>query len=204
MEFSDVVRRRRMVRSYDSRVVEPHVLRSVLDTARRVPSAGFTQGTSLLVLHQPHETGAYWDITLPEEKRPGFPWPGLLRAPVLVIPVVDAAAYVRRYGEPDKRHTGLGDSADAWPVPYWWVDGGLAVQAVLYAAVNAGLGALFFGIFSNEAAVLQHFGVPASLRAVGTVALGYEAATTGTQEGSARTRRRREFNDFVHFGAWNP
>ena len=80
---------------------------------------------------------------------------------MVVIPVVDPAAYSARYAEGDKVATGLGEGVDAWSVPYWWVDGGMAVHGLLLAAVDAGLGALFFGLFAHERAVLAALGVPA-------------------------------------------
>ncbi len=51
MEFAEVLRRRRMIRSYDAaRPVPADALDAVLAAALRAPSAGFTQGVSLLVL----------------------------------------------------------------------------------------------------------------------------------------------------------
>ena len=49
MEFDEVVRRRRMVRRYRPDPVDPAVLRRVLDTARRGPSAGFSQPQRFVV-----------------------------------------------------------------------------------------------------------------------------------------------------------
>ena len=48
---------------------------------------------------------------------------------VIVLPLADADAYVSRYAQPDKERTGLGASADAWPVPYWYIDTGMAAMA---------------------------------------------------------------------------
>ena len=54
MELADVLARRRMVRRYDPDVpVDPEALEAVLAAALRAPSAGFTQGVSLLVLDDP-------------------------------------------------------------------------------------------------------------------------------------------------------
>ena len=105
-----------------------------------------------------------------------FPWPGLLRAPVLVLPYVSPQGYVDRYAEADKSDTGLGDGAERWSVPYWWVDGGAAVMALLLAAEAAGLGALLFGQFDHEPTLAAHLGVPEGRRALGTVALGHPGA----------------------------
>ena len=45
MDFQDVVRRRRMVRSYTTEPVDPAVLDRILTNATRAPSAGFSQGS---------------------------------------------------------------------------------------------------------------------------------------------------------------
>ena len=204
MELADALRARRMVRDFSPEPVAPAVLDAVLDAATRAPSAGWTQGLDLVVLTGQQRFFAYWDLTLPADRRADFAWPGLLVAPVLVVPIVDPSAYVARYAEADKAATGLGASVDAWPVPYWWVDGGMAVENLLLAAVDAGLGACFFGLFGHEPVVLEASGVPAGRRALGTVALGWPAghgAPTALGR-SARTRARRTLSDVVHHGRW--
>lgn len=202
--FEALVRRRRMVREYEDRPVPPALVDRLLDLARRVPSAGFSQGFEFVVLEGPAQTARFWDRTLPVEKRATFPWPGLLRAPVVVLPLADPQAYVERYAQPDKARTGLGEGADRWSVPYWFVDTAFAVEHLLLGAVEAGLGALFFGIFDNEAALLADLGVPDGVRAVGAVTLGWPtaAALAVRREGSPRTRPRRSLDSIVHRGGW--
>lgn len=199
MELSDALRRRRMVRNYTDQPVAPEVLERVLDAARRAPSAGNTQALDLLVLDGPSETGAYWDLTLPAERRAAFRWPGLLQAPVLVVPCVRPGAYVERYAEPDKARPGLGDDADGWSVPYWFVDGGAAVMALLLAAVDEGLGALLFGQFDHEPAVRAAFAIPDDVAVLGTVAIGHPAPD---EPGRSAARPRRPLDDIVHRGRW--
>lgn len=184
-----------MVRAYEDRAVPDDVLDRVLDAARRAPSAGNSQGVDLVVLTGP-EVARYWSITLasPDE----FRWRGLLTAPVLVLPLVSAARYTDRYSERDKAAHGLGDES-AWPVPYWWVDGGMAVENLLLAVVAEGLGACFFGLFDHEAEVLAWLGVPDDRRALGTVSLGYPAPD---EPGLSASRPRRPFDEVVHRGRW--
>src|SRR4051812_32927739 len=159
-----------MVRAFRDEHVPADVLERVLDAALRAPSAGNSQAVDLIVLEGPAETARYWSITLPDPS--AFRWKGLLAAPVLVIVVVSSEGYAARYGEADKTETGLG-AMDAWPVPYWWVDGGMAVETLLLACVAEGLGACFFGMFDHERAVLDALSVPHDRRAIGTVALGW-------------------------------
>src|SRR5688572_18317494 len=106
VDFYDTVRQRRMVRNFTDATVDESSLARVLDAARRGPSAGKVQGLDLVVLVGTEETQRYWSVTLPDPL--GFRWQGLLRAPVLVVPVVDPGAYAARYAEPDKAATGLG------------------------------------------------------------------------------------------------
>jgi nitroreductase len=198
--FEEVVRRRRMVRSFEDRPVEREVVDGMLDLARRAPSAGYSQGTEFLVLDRPEDRDRYWSISFAgEDERERFRWQGLFRAPVLVLPMSNERAYLDRYSEPDKAPAGL-QEADAWPVPYWDVDAGMATMVLLLAAVDAGLGALFFGIFGGEPELLQAFGVPAEYRPIGTVAIGHPAE--GGPTGSSATRQRRPFDEVVHRGGW--
>ncbi len=188
-----------MTRNFLSDAVPDDVVDTIVDLARRSPSAGNTRAVEFLVL-----TGdavvAYWELTLPEERRAGFPWPGLLLAPVLVLPWVEPDAYRRRYAEGDKAHTGLGSGVDAWATPYWWVDGGMAAMAILLAAADAGLGALFFGVFDHEDAVRGRFGVPHGRRVVGAVALGWPAPE---QRASLSARRSGPaLAEVVHRDRW--
>lgn len=199
MDLSEALRRRRMVRAYRADPVTPAVLDRVLDAARRAPSAGATQAMDLLVLEGRAQTARYWDLTFSDPAaRAGFRWQGLFDAPVLVVVVVDPDAYAARYAEADKAAAGL-DTVDAWPVPYWWVDGGAAVENLLLAAVDEGLGAVLFGLFAAEHAVLSAFGVPVGRRAVGTVALGHPAPD---EPGRSASRPRRPLGDVVHRGHW--
>ena len=200
MEFEDVVRRRRMVRNYSDAPVAAEMIDSLLLLASKGPSAGNTWGTHFVVLHGAEEVRGYWDLTLPPERRPDFPWPGLLSAPVIVLPCGDASAYVERYSEPDKARTGLGESADAWTIPYWHVDTAMATMTLLHAATNVGLGALFFGVFEHEPAVCEALGIPASVRPIGAVTLGWPAE--GDRLSKSARRGRPDLDTIVHRGSW--
>lgn len=198
MEFGDVLRRRRMVRSFEPTPVAAEVLDRILDAARRGPSAGFTQGVDFVVFEGPEQTGRYWDAALPPGERGSFPWSGLLGAPVLVLVLADKDAYLDRYAQPDKGWT---DRSEAhWPVPYWDVDAGMAAMIMLLAAVDEGLAALFFGVFSGWRRVREAFGIPARLRCVGVVALGH--AGPDDRPSASLARGRRPFDDVVHRGGW--
>jgi nitroreductase len=196
MEFQEAVRRRRMVRNFDGRPIPPEILDRILANAQRAPSAGFSQGGAFLVLEGPEETGRYWDAVLPRVKRRRFPWPGLLRAPVLVIALSHEQAYRDRYAEPDKRQDAA--QAGAWPTPYWHIDTGFAVLLMLLTAVDAGLGALFFAV-ADIPAFRATFGVPDEYHPIGAIALGYPLPD---RRSSSLSRGRRSPGSVIHRGRW--
>ena len=140
-EFADVVRRRRMTRSFSTRPLPAGLLDEMVRLAVRAPSAGKAQGWHLLAL-EGDQTARFWDITLPPSRRPSFRWQGLLDAPVILLPFADPQAYVDRYSEPDKAATGLGAGPEAWPAPYWTIDASMSVMTLLLAAEDAGLGGI--------------------------------------------------------------
>lgn len=199
MEFAEAVRHRRMVRRFDQRRVPPDVLDRILDTGRRAPSAGFSQGLEMLVLDTPQTVAEFWAIT----RDPEFPWDDediAVGPPVLVLPIPDPARYLDRYSQPDKIAFGLDDAA-RWPVKFWDIDAAMSSMLILLAAVDAGLGAWYFGINHAERELLDHFGVPAGLRPIGIIGLGYRAADEAPS-GSGSSRRRRPFEEQVHRNRW--
>lgn len=211
VDFAAVVRARRMTRDFLADPLDPALVDGLIDLARRAPSAGNAQGWDFVVLEGPEQTGRYWAASLPDPA--GFPWPGLLRAPVLVVPCADPDAYVRRYAEDDKRgrraapddeRRSLGDAASAWSVPYWLLDTAMATQNLLLAATDAGLGACYFGMFGKEAAVRAALGIPEDRQPIGTVALGRPGPDAGTAARASARRPRRPLTDVVHRGGFRP
>ncbi len=179
MELRDALRRRRMVRSFGPEPVDPALVDELLGATLGLPSAGHTQGTAWLVLTG-KDTAHYWErVTTPEWRARSARWPGLSRAPVVALSLASPERYVARYGEPDKRLSGLGPpgegggGAESWPVPYWFGDAAFNVLGLLLGATEAGLGACFLGNFRGERPLLESLGVPGGWRLFGAVLLGH-------------------------------
>jgi nitroreductase len=197
MEFSDVVRRRRMVRRYDpDRPVPREVVERCLANAVRAPSAGFSQGWDFVVLATPEDREAFWSATS-EPGGASDPWlSGIRAAPVLILCLSDKDAYLDRYAAPDKGWTDRDEAR--WPVPYWHIDTGMAALLILLTAVDEGLGGLFFGVPpERHAAVHEAFGIPGGRTVIGVVSLGY--AVPGPRSPSLR-RHRRTGPEVTHWG----
>jgi nitroreductase len=196
VEFRDVVRHRKMWRTYEDLPIDPSVVDRILDVGRRAPSAGFSQGVAFLLLQGENEIGTFWDAVSREED---WPTDGTRRAPVLIVPLAGKNVYLDRYAEGDK---GWSDRDEGrWPVPYWLVDASFAAMLILLAAVDEGLGALFFGLEADRYEALRAaFGIPAEWTPIGVIALGHK--DPDDQPSSRDTRPRKAFGDVVHRGRW--
>jgi nitroreductase len=197
MEFQDVVRRRRMVRHYDTdRPVPPEVVDRIVDNALRAPSAGFSQGWGFLVLDTPDDIALFRTAATPTAMPPEKWFSANVQAPLLIVPLANKDAYLDRYARPDKGHT---DRSDAWwPSPYWDIDTGMAALLILLTAVDAGLGACFFGIPAECVDPFRAtFGVPPEYNPIGAISIGYS-------DEAARdlSSRRRPRQDVVRRGRW--
>jgi nitroreductase len=199
VEFSDVVRRRRMVRDYDpDRPVPPELRERLLEHAIRAPSAGFSQGWAFLVLESAEERERFWAATAGDGE-PDRWLVRMRRAPLLIVPLSHKAAYLDRYAEPDKGWTDRDEKR--WPVPYWDIDTGMATLLMLLTAVDEGLGACFFGVPPDRIAPFREaFGVPEEYRPIGCISVGY-AGKDDMRSRSLR-RGRRKVDEVVHRGHW--
>jgi len=198
MEFQDVVRKRKMVRTFEDRPIDAVVLERIIANAQRAPSAGYSQGWAFLVLNGKDETERYWRTTMSPERRAEFGWPGMFNAAAIIVCLSNKSAYLDRYAMPDK---GWADRDEKrWPVPYWDIDVGMAALLILQTAVDAGLGAVFFGV-PDQAGFRAAFGIPDEYTAVGTVAIGHRAATDRPSP-SLKNVGRKPAAEVIHRGHW--
>jgi nitroreductase len=183
MEFERALRRRRMVRRHTGERIDPAVLERIAAAVARGPSAGNTQGvTAILVSERDRIATIATACGEASFLRRGFdPW--LSAAAAHLVLCVEPARYRERYAEPGK------DPAALETIPWWWVDGGAALMAVLLAAVDAGVGAGFLG-GHRAAAVRPLLGVPEGVEILGIVTLG--PAAPHPPSASARRPRRRD------------
>lgn len=197
MDFRDVVRKRRMVRSFTGAPVAQDAVDRILDTARRGPSAGYSQGVEFVVVTEPGRRLELVRIAAVGARM----LEGLQRAPAHIVVCTSAEVYRRRYREPDKQRVRANMSDDdLWHVPYWYVDAGAAMMLILLAAVDEGLSAFFYGVWRQDD-LKALLGIPDEHAPIGIVTIGH-AAPAEPRLGSALSRRRRPFDDIVHRERW--
>ena len=193
MEFKEALARRRMVRNYDEDPVEPETLDRIARAAFRAPSAGYSQGISVVVVTDRSRRQAIAELAdEPHYVAQGFdPW--ISRAPAHIVISVSEKAYHDRYTEADK----LDDSGREreWPIPYWWVDAGAAMMAVLLAAVDEGLAAGFLGVHSIPG-LRDLLDLPESSSPIGVITVGKAKAD---RPSSSLTRGPRPLSETLHY-----
>lgn len=161
-----------MVRNYTEEPIDRTTLGRIAAAALRAPSAGNSQAVGVVVVTDPairSEIARLADE--PAYVEMGFdPW--ISKAPAHLVISVSEKVYRDRYSEPDK--LGADGSQIEWPVPYWWVDAGASMMAVLMAAVDEGLAAGFLGVHSiPDLSVLLE--IPEHFHPIGVVTVGRPA-----------------------------
>ena len=196
MEFATAMRKRRMVRNFQDQLIDPAVIERILDLARRAPSAGYTQGQSFVVVQDAATRKAIANLAHEGEYLHGGFAAFISQAPVLIVPCTSEAAYHRRYQEADKI---LDDGSETnWPVPFWFMDIGAAIMALLLAVVDEGLGAAFVGIHDLPA-LGRLLNIPPEVTPMGAIAIGHPAPD---KRSPSLKRRRKSLEDVVHWEAW--
>lgn len=196
MEFRDVIAGRRMVRNYLSDPVPIESLNRIVDAGIRAPSAGFSQGLGFVIVTNAETRLAI--AGLADEGKyvaKGFdPW--ISRAPAHIVITVSEEVYRVRYQEPDK----LGPDGEEmkWPVPYWWVDAGAGLMAILLAVVDEGLAGGFLGVHAvPELASLLR--LPPDHHPIGVVTVGKPAPD---RRSTSLDRGRRPRESVVRWETW--
>jgi nitroreductase len=191
MEFQEVVRRRRMVRTFTGEPVPPAAVDRILGNAVRGPSAGFSQGQAFLVLTEAADREQFWAVAGAAVA------PSASTAPLVIVPMSCKRVYLDRYAEPDKGWTDRDEAR--WPVPFWHIDTAMAALLILQTVVDEGLGAVYFGIVPEAVAPFRAaFGVPGDQEPIGAIAIGYDAEA----EKRDLRSRRRDRGDVLHYGHW--
>ena len=205
VEFNDVIKRRRMVHAFTAEPLAPGTAERLLRAANRAPSAGFSQGYSFLLLEDKEQSAPLWQLLYEQTASEGTTQDdgpeqvdALSTAPLVIVPMASKDVYLDRYAQPGKGWTDRDEAR--WPIPYWYVDTGFTALLILLAAVDEGLGAVFFGP-PDIADFRARFGVPATWTPIGAIAVGHPDPANDPVA-PAHASDRKPLDELVHRGRW--
>ncbi len=199
--FAELLKRRRMVRSYLPDPIDHATIERIVGTVRRAPSAGFSQGHRLVVVSEPETRqelarlageGEYVAMGIP-------PWISV--APVHVVVGVREESYHERYRKDDK----LVDGGEiAWPAPYWYVDAGSMFMLLQLAALSEGLGTGVYGVPGEDVPALKELlGLPEDIHFVCVVTIGRNPPVADESPLVSRlTEARKPLDELVRWERW--
>jgi nitroreductase len=201
MKLTDILKRRRMVRSYLPDPIPPETVERIVATVLRAPSAGFSQGHRLVVVTDPSTRAELARLAGEEEyvAAGGQAW--ISTAPVHVFVGTREESYHERYRKRDKLRDG---KEIDWPAPYWYVDAGAAFMLLQLAAIGEGLASGVYGVLAGTVPEVKALlGVPDDVRFVCLVTIGRPAPDPReTELVSRRTQRRLSLDELVGWERW--
>ena len=169
MEFSQLMEARYSVRAYKSDPVEDEKLQQVLEAARLAPTAANRQPFQLIVIHTAGRE---------EELKRIYGQHWFVQAPLIIAACgVPAQGWTRRDGK---------NYAD--------VDATIAMDHLILAAADAGLGTCWIGAFDPQAA-REVLGLPDDVEPLAFTPLGYPAD-------QPRPKKRKALAELVRYERW--
>ena len=169
MDFSELIKARYSVRAYKPDPVEEEKLHQVLEAAQLAPTAANRQPFQLIVVHT---------AGCEPELRRIYPRPWFTHAPLIVcICAIPAEGWVRVDGK---------NYAD--------VDAAIAMDHLVLAATNLGLGTCWIAAF-DPAAAHQVLGLPEGVEPIAFTPLGSPAGRPGPKQ-------RKALGGLVRYERW--
>jgi nitroreductase len=198
MEFDLVLRKRRNVYGFQDRPIAEAVLNRILENARHVPSAGFTQDFDLVVVRNAEKRV---NLAKAANEKEYAIYGGVVagfieKAPVVVVPCGNKLRFESKYGSPAEKNARL---------PWWLTDCAFSSLALILSAVQEGLAASFIGAI-DDGLVAKTLNLPGdgSVIPLAIVPMGYRHPKE--QRFSSEMRRRvktlRTSTNQIHWDEW--
>lgn len=173
MEFSEVLKKRKMIRKFQRKPVPDELIMKLLATAQRAPSAGFTQVQEFVIIKDEKTKNALAKAAFGQEQ--------VSEAPVVIVVCSNWGRAHERYGERAKNF-------------YSITDGAFSSLLILLSCIEHGLGACFVGAFHDEE-VAKILKLPDKVRPIGIIAIGYPDEKPGKFH-------RFDLKKILHFEKW--
>lgn len=170
MDVFEAIKKRRSIRKYSEKPIQKEKLNRVLEAARLAPSASNMQPWHFIVITDPAKK---------EGLRAAYNREWFVKAPVIIVACVDPEeAWCRMDGE-----------------EYWKIDVAIAMQNLVLASTEFGLGTCWIGAFDEEV-TKKALGIPKGVRVVAMTPLGYPAEEKGL------VTDRKPLGDIIHYDKW--
>lgn len=170
MSILDVLKRRRSIRKYQTKPIEKDKLLKLLEAARLGPSAANMQPCQFIVVTAKE---------MREKLRASYKNDWFVNAPVIIVGCAKPKEAWRRR---DKEE-------------YWKVDVAIAMQNLILAAAEAGLGTCWIAAFDEKSAK-KALDIPKDVRVVAMTPLGYPDEEKGL------ITDRKPLENIVHYDKW--
>jgi nitroreductase len=169
MEFSELIRKRYSVRAYKPDPVEEDKLQPILEIVRLAPTAANRQPFQFIIIHTADREA---------ELRRIYNRDWFVQAPLVICACgIPAQNWVRSDGK-----------------NYNDVDVAIAMDHLILAATDAGLGTCWVAEF-NPAAAREVLGLPAGVEPIAFTPLGYPA-------NHPQPKVRKALSDLVRYESW--
>ena len=196
MELDKLLRRRRNFYGFIPKEVPEVALRKILENARHVPSAGFTQDFDLVVVIDPAtrkklaQAARQADYEKLEGVIPNF----VEDAPVIIVPCGNKTRFEAKYGTPGEANSRL---------PWWLIDAAFSSLSLILSAFQEGLVASFLGaIDDGKVAAALHLPTDGSVVPLAVIPLGYKHPRETFHAKSKARNQRRTFGQQIHWERW--
>ena len=180
MEFESVIKSRESIRDYSDKKVEDEKINFILECARLAPSWANKQCWHFIVIKQKKTIN---DLS---KTSPINHW--LKKAPIIIV----ACADPKQSGFRNDMH-------------YFIVDVSIALEHIVLAATDKGLGTCWIGGF-NEKKVIEILGIPKDIKVVAMTPLGYPAEkkriTGKITKIVIQSKKRKSLDKIVHNNKW--
>jgi len=180
MEFIDVIKARTSVREYSQKQVEDEKINYILECARLAPSFMNKPCWRFIMVQEKQTIEQIAKTTVFNR------W--LKTAPVLIVACADPT-----------------DSGTNNSIEYHTVDVSLALEHIILAATDLGLGTCRIAGF-NEEKIKKMLEIPKRIRIVALTPLGYPVEKKGIAEQITKTllraNKRKTLDEIIHYEHW--
>lgn len=178
MEFIDVIRSRKSVRSYKNEDVEEEKLKQILEAARLAPSWANKQCWRYIIVNDKEKI---------QKLASGIINSWMKSAKIVVVACADP------------KNSGTRNEMD-----YYLVDVAISMQHLVLAATDLGLGTCWIGGF-DETKVKKILEIPEKIKVVAMTPVGYPSEPRMRDRISRKIIRsdsRKSLQDMVYYNTW--